>query len=100
MFYDLAPLKYTGWKEYAAGVPNLLADYTSLKLTLGKDAVAHQRGNLAWATTTWHADSVKKDGSKETLEGRWTVVWEKRGDDWLVVHEHFSVPLGPPPAKK
>jgi ketosteroid isomerase-like protein len=43
---------------------------------------------------------VKKDGSKEAMDGRWTLVWEKRGDDWLVVHEHFSVPLGPPPAKK
>jgi ketosteroid isomerase-like protein len=100
VFYDLAPLKYMGWKEYAEGVPKVLADYTSLRLTLGKDAAAHQRGNLTWGTTTWHADAVKKDGSKEAMEGRWTVLWEKRGDDWLVVHEHFSVPLGPPPAKK
>jgi ketosteroid isomerase-like protein len=69
-------------------------------VTLGKDAVPHQRGNLAWATTTWQADSVKKDGSKEAMDGGWTVVWEKRGADWLVVHEHFSVPLGPPPTKK
>ena len=80
VFYDIAPLKYTGWKEYAEGVPKVLADYTSVKFTLGKDARAHQRGNFAWATATWHAEMVKKDGSKEGMDGRWTVLWEKRGD--------------------
>ena len=32
------------------------------------------------------------DGTKEDVEGRYTVVLEKRGDDWLIVHEHMSVP--------
>jgi len=41
---NLGTSRYTGSKEYAAGVPNLLAGFTSLKLTLGKDAVAHQHG--------------------------------------------------------
>jgi ketosteroid isomerase-like protein len=100
VFYDLAPMKYTGWKAYAEGVPKELADYTSIAFTLGKDAVAHPRGNFAWGTTTWHAEMVKKDGSKEALDGRWTVLWEKHGEDWLVVHEHLSVPIGPPPTKK
>jgi ketosteroid isomerase-like protein len=43
---------------------------------------------------------VPKDGKTENLEGRWTVIWEKRGDNWLVVHEHVSVPLPPMPEKK
>ena len=33
-------------------------------------------------------------------DARWTVLWQKTGDDWLVVHEHFSVPLPSPPPKK
>lgn len=97
VFYDIAPLKYTGWAEYAAGVKKILAGVSSLKFTLGDDVRTHQHGNLAWGTATWHADLVNKNGSKEALDGRWTVVWEKRGKDWLIVHEHVSAPLLAPP---
>ena len=44
-----------------------------------------------------HGDFVTKEGMNEPLDGRWTVVWEKRGKDWLIVHDHFSAPLPPPP---
>jgi hemoglobin len=97
VFYDIAPLKYTGWAEYAGGVKKILAGFSSLKFTLGDDVRTHQQGNLAWGTATWHADLVNKNGSKEALDGRWTVVWEKRGKDWLIVHEHVSAPLPAPP---
>lgn len=97
VFYDFAPLKYTGWKEYADGVRKIVADYSSAKFTLNPDAQVHRRGNLAWGTATWHADFVKKDRTKESLDGRWTALWEKRGDHWVIIHDHYSVPLGPPP---
>jgi ketosteroid isomerase-like protein len=96
VFYDFTPLKYAGWKEYAEGVRKIVADYSSAKFSLNPDAQVHRRGNLAWGTATWHADFVKKDSTKEVLDGRWTVVWEKRGDNWLIVHDHYSVPLGAP----
>ena len=96
-FYDIAPLKYASWAEYAEGVKKVVAGFASLKFTLADDLRTHQHGNLAWGTATWHADVVNKDGSKEGLDGRWTVVWEKRGKDWLIVHEHVSAPLPAPP---
>ena len=100
-FYDITPLKYNDWQEYAAGYKKLMADYASVKFTLNPDARAHQRGNIAWANGTWRGERVKKDGTKETLNGRWTAILEKRGDNWIIVHDHFSVPLGPPaPAKQ
>jgi ketosteroid isomerase-like protein len=44
---------------------------------------------------------VNNDGSRLKIDARWTSVWEKRGDTWLIVHEHFSMPLPePPPPKK
>jgi ketosteroid isomerase-like protein len=30
------------------------------------------------------------------LDRRWTTVWEKKGPNWLIVHEHFSAPTEPP----
>lgn len=97
VFYDMAPLKYTGWNEYAAGAKKLLDNMSSLKLTLGDDATVHQHGTLAWATATLRADVVTKGGLQESSVARWTVVWEKQGKDWLIVHEHVSMPAAPFP---
>jgi len=91
-FYDVMPLKYTGWTEYAAGVQKLVANFRSLAFTMGSDAQTHQSGKTAWTTATVHVDWVSKDGAKEAFDARWTLVWEKRGKDWLIVHEHFSRP--------
>jgi uncharacterized protein (TIGR02246 family) len=91
-FFDIAPMKYQGWSGYAAGVPKAFAPYKSAKFTLNDDLRTHLHGNLAWATATWHGELIKKDGSTEKMDGRYTAVLEKRDGKWLVVHEHMSVP--------
>jgi ketosteroid isomerase-like protein len=98
VFYDIAPLKYKGWSEFAEGAQKLLSQWQSMKCVLGDDLQTHQHGSSAWGAATWHCDIVHKGGAKEGMDGRWTVIWERRGKDWLVVHEHFSVPL-PTPAE-
>jgi ketosteroid isomerase-like protein len=69
-----------------------------MKCVLGDDLQTHQHGSFAWCISTWHCDIVQKSGAKEGMDGRWTVIWERRGKDWLVVHEHFSVLLATPAA--
>ncbi|PYV30693.1 MAG: hypothetical protein DMG09_27050 [Acidobacteria bacterium] len=85
---------------YSEGVTKMLADFSTLKITVGKDVRVHLRGNLAWGTATWHGDAVMKNGAKESLDGRWTVIFQKVGDDWLIIHEHVSVPQQAAPPKK
>jgi len=92
-FFDVTPLKYRGWPEYAAGVPKAFAAYRSGKFTLNDDLRVHRHGNLAWATATWQGELTRKDGGNEHMEGRYTTVLEKRGKQWLLIHEHMSVPL-------
>ncbi len=46
VFFDIAPLKYTGWNEYAAGVKKAFADYSSGKFTLYAGGHVAQRGNF------------------------------------------------------
>jgi ketosteroid isomerase-like protein len=99
-FFDLAPLKYTGWNEYQAGVKKSFADYSSAKFTLYAGGHIFQRGNFAWAEDTGHATLVRKAGGKDDMDFRWTVLWEKDGSEWLIVHEHVSVPMAAPAAKK
>jgi ketosteroid isomerase-like protein len=95
-FFDLTPMKYTGWTEYAAGVKKVFADYSSAKFTLTGTSHVAQRPAIAWATATGHGSLTKKTGAKDELDFRWTVLWEKSGDDWLIVHEHVSVPMAAP----
>ena len=99
-FFDVAPMKYTGWVEYAAGVPNAFASYRSGKFTLNDDLRVHRHGNQAWATATWRGELTKKAGGIEHVAGRYTAVLEKRGKDWFLLHEHMSVPLGGGEEKK
>jgi ketosteroid isomerase-like protein len=94
-YFDLAPLKYNNWAEYRATVPKVLFEpNTSLKLRVNDDLRVHSRGSLAWATFTFGADITPKQGATSHLDGRWTMVFEKRSKGWTVVHEHVSAPLG------
>src|SRR5271165_7675039 len=45
-FFDLAPLKYTGWTEYSAGVKKMFADYSSAKFTLTGTSHVAQRPTI------------------------------------------------------
>lgn len=95
VYFDFAPLQYKGWNEYDAGVKQAMATFQSLKFTLHDDAKVHRAGNTAWGTATWSGQGKLKNGNGVSLEGRWTCIWEKKGANWLIVHEHFSVPWAP-----
>ena len=60
IFYDIAPLKYTGWAEYEAGVRQVLASFASAKFTPQQDIKVTRRGTVAWTMVTWHLSGKKK----------------------------------------
>jgi ketosteroid isomerase-like protein len=92
-FFDIAPLKYSNWAEYLKGVTELLKPYKSFKLTVNDDAQIHTDGNLTWTTATLKEDAITSGGKHELATLRWTVIFEKQGGKWLIVHEHTSEPL-------
>lgn len=96
VFFDLAPMKYTGWAEYREGVKkNFFDKMSSGKVTPGHDPKVVRRGNIAWTVVTNHFDITLRDGRKIETDGRHTAIWELRGGKWLIVHEHVSAPLPP-----
>ena len=103
VFYDLEPLKYEGWSQYKAGVgPNILAKFASVAFTVNDDVKTTRRGNVAWTTATVKGDGALKGGTPVHVVIRHTAIWERRGNDWLIVHEHVSVPSNlpaPPPGQ-
>ena len=92
-FFDIAPLKYNNWEEYEAGVKQVLADYKSATFTLNDDVQTHPAGEYVWGTATLKSDMTQKSGKRELGNFRWTVVFQKQGGQWLIVHEHVSAPL-------
>ncbi len=95
VFYDLAPFAYHGWKEYHDGVQKeFFANMASGSLTPGQDLKVNRRGTLAWTTVSMHFSEKTKDGKTTETQVRYTGIWEKRGRNWLLVHEHLSSPLG------
>jgi ketosteroid isomerase-like protein len=94
VFYDVAPFSYHGWKEYHDGAQKAFFDTsTSIKLTAGKDLKVTRRGNIAWLTVPMHLSATGKDGKTTEAEIRYTGILERRGTNWLIVHEHLSVPM-------
>jgi len=93
VYYDISPVKYNGWEEYAAGVTTMANDLKSLTLTLNDDAEVHSQGDLAWATATVKGDLVHKSGKRDMSTFRWTVIWQNHDGEWIIVHDHFSAPM-------
>src|SRR5205085_4070176 len=77
----------------AAGAAEQLAGIESLKLALGDDASVKHRFGYGVGTSTVHAELSTKDGGRHVVDARWTVLWEKRNGEWLIVHEHLSAPM-------
>ena len=95
IFYDVAPFSYNNWKEYDAGVrKNFFDEADSVGLAAGKELKVTRRGNIAWTTVPMHLTAKMKDGKTIDAQVRYTGIWEKRGKNWVLVHEHLSAPLG------
>jgi ketosteroid isomerase-like protein len=104
-FYDVAPLKYNGWQEYEEGSKKTFATWKSIKISVSPDLKAYKNGNIAWATFTSSFEITPQTGEVMKGETRSTEVLEKRGTEWVIVHDHTSAPMPdtpppPPPAKK
>ena len=101
VFYDLEPVKYAGWTQYKAGVvPNILSKFASIAFTVNDDVKTTRRGDLAWTSATVKGDGTLKGGAPLHVIIRHTAIWERRGTNWLIVHEHVSVPSALPTAPK
>jgi ketosteroid isomerase-like protein len=92
-FFDIAPLKYGSWDEYAKGVQGVLSGYKSAKFMLNDDTAIHPNGDLVWATATVKEEMTTKTGKVDMGNFRWTVVLENQDGKWMIVHEHVSAPL-------
>ncbi len=83
------------WSDFERG----LDDYVTLAaekiiLTLHDDLEATQHGDIAWTTATVHLGFVGRDGTQVSADGRQTLIWIRQDNNWRIVHQHLSIPMG------
>ena len=86
------------WAPPVVGWPNYLMSYQSQRARTQQVRLDRSNtlvriapsGNTAWACYQWEFSAVV-DGSPISAFGQTTLVFEKRNDVWLIVHNHTSL---------
>jgi ketosteroid isomerase-like protein len=95
VYFDISPLKFKGWSEYAEVAGKNLAGAQGAKWSPnGDDFNLIKSGDLAVTSLTMNVLFTNKTGVSTKMQVRDTDVWEKQGGKWLIIHEHVSVPSG------
>ncbi len=97
-FYDVAPLKYSGWEQYENGSKKTFSTWKSVKVAISPDFNGYKNGNIAWATFTSSFEITPEKGPVMKGTTRNTELLEKRGEAWIIIHEHVSAPMLETPA--
>jgi len=78
-----------GWDNYLASYKTQRARAQQARLER-TNTLIRVSGNIAWASYQWDFSAVV-DGQPSSAQGQTTLVLQKRGDTWLVVHNHTSL---------
>jgi ketosteroid isomerase-like protein len=78
-----------GWANYLASYKMQRARSQQARLER-TNTLIRVSGNVAWASYQWDFSAVV-DGRPSAAQGQTTLVLQKRGDTWLIVHNHTSL---------
>ena len=93
IIFDFAPPGVsTSWAAHRKGLERaLFSKLKTNRFVPRQDVTLRLVGEKAAITTfTFDYENEWKDGTKQKLIGRQTNVWEWRGKNWVIVHEHGS----------
>lgn len=80
-----------GWANYLAGYQSQRARAQQVRLERSNTLIrVSPSGNVAWASYQWEFNAVV-DGAPSAAVGHTTLVFEKRNDHWMIVHNHTSL---------
>jgi ketosteroid isomerase-like protein len=77
-----------GWQNYAAGYQQQRAAFQGSQVVRRNTNIFVHR-DVAWASYQWEYSSVL-NGKPYGIRGQTTLVLNKVGDNWLIVHNHTS----------
>ncbi len=98
--FDLStPREYVGYDAYRKDWASLF-DSAQGPIAFDISELAIETdGKMGYSHSIQHLAFTMKDGSRYEVMARVTDVYRKIGGQWLVVHEHVSVPIDPATGK-
>jgi ketosteroid isomerase-like protein len=93
---DFAP-PIMGWQNYVPLYERQRAAFASMQL-VRRNTIIFPHGDVAWAMYQWEFSALL-NGAPYDLRGQTTLVFNKVGGSWLIVHNHTSsIPTQTPQA--
>lgn len=94
VIYDPAGKQpFTTYSELSEHLQNSYKSLSRFLFHSNNDLRVWHRGNFAWITFTFATDLTPKEGQQTRFVGRQTNVLVKRDDNWVIIHEHPSIPI-------
>lgn len=92
--YDLVPpLQFDGADDYRKDYAALFAQFSGpLKVSVPRIHI-EQSGNVAFAFGLERLRGTTSDGKPVDMWVRFSDGWERRNGQWVIAHEHVSVPV-------
>jgi ketosteroid isomerase-like protein len=88
-----------GWQNYVPLYERQRAAFQGMQL-IRRNTIIFPHGDVAWAMYQWEFDSML-NGQPYSMHGQTTLVLNKVGGNWLIVHNHTSeVAATPAPAQQ
>jgi ketosteroid isomerase-like protein len=79
-----------GWKNWAAGYERQKAAFQQMQI-IRRNTFIYTHADVAWATYQWDFAAILATGKNYDARGQTTLVFNKVGNDWLIVHNHTAV---------
>jgi ketosteroid isomerase-like protein len=77
-----------GWANYVPLYKREWSAYQAIQM-IRKNTYVFTHGDVAWASYQWEFDAMS-NGQPFQARGQTTLVFNKVGDSWLIVHNHTS----------
>ncbi len=97
VFFDLPYASDSIGEDHFKTLDRSLAPVRAIRLQPGATVQVSRTEERVWTTCSFTATGMLKNGDTFSFDGWHSAIWEKRGDVWLIVYEHFGS-AGPPPA--
>ena len=77
-----------GWQNYAALYQRQRTAFQGMQL-IRRNTFVYVHSDIAWASYQWEFDSML-NGQPYSVQGQTSLILNKVGDNWLIVHNHTS----------
>jgi ketosteroid isomerase-like protein len=79
-----------GFQTWADGYQRQRAQFSGMQI-VRRNTVIFPHGDTAWATYQWEFSGVQTNGQPYSAKGQTTLIFNRVGSAWLIVHNHTSV---------